>query len=98
MTPLQGPQVGNKRVYAFAQGPIHLDDITTPTTGRIYKGCRLKRLFRRLLQERQDHAGARQDRADFQVAQDTAELINSQLNFRRTKATWPKRSTRATSK
>ena len=82
MTPLQGPQVGNKRVYAFAQGPIHLDDVATPTTGRINKGCRLEEdFFNAFSKNGKITLVLDKNHADFQVAQDTAELINSQLNF-----------------
>ncbi len=45
MTPLQGPEVESTRIYAFAQGPVHLDDATVPTGGRVHRGCRLEEDF-----------------------------------------------------
>ena len=50
MTPMLGPvQPGQRpedaRIYAFAHGPIHLDDKENPTTAKISLGCRLERSF-----------------------------------------------------
>lgn len=83
LTPLIGPEKeDNPRIYAFAQGPISLDDPALPTIGRVFRGCQLEADFL--------HAFVRNDKinlvldsnyADFQVAQDVAELINSQLGF-----------------
>ncbi len=80
LTPLQGPQVGNRRVYAFAQGPIHLDDALTPTNGKIHKGCRLEEDFNHVF-SKDDKITLVLDKnhASFQVAQDTADLINDHL-------------------
>jgi len=79
------PQTG--RVYAVAEGPITLDDPTVTTTGRIHRGCRLEEDFGNLfsgdgritLVLDEYHAG-------FQVAQEVAETINSQLSFQTTGA------------
>ncbi|MEI4927301.1 flagellar basal body P-ring protein FlgI, partial [Klebsiella pneumoniae] len=45
ITPLQGPQVKNPRVYAFAQGQLHIDDPKLPTTAKVHQGCRLEEDF-----------------------------------------------------
>lgn len=81
-TPLQGPQVGSTRVYAFAQGQLHLDDPKAPTTGKIHQGCRLEEDFYNVFsKDGKITLVLDKNHADFQVAQDTAELINSQLNY-----------------
>lgn len=85
MTPLQGPQVGSTRVYAFAQGPIHIDDMTTPTVGRVHDGCRLEEdFFNVFAKDGKITIVLDKNHADFQVAQDIAELINGQLNIQNT--------------
>ncbi len=82
LAPLMGPNPQDTRIYAMAEGPITLDDSEITTTGRIHGGCRLEEDFfnaftadgRITLVLGENHAG-------FQVAQDVAELINSQLSF-----------------
>jgi flagellar P-ring protein precursor FlgI len=82
MTPLQGPQVKDPRVYAFAQGPVHLDDPQSPTTGSIHGGCRLEAdFFNPFVKDGKVTLVLDEDHADFQVAQDVAELINSQARI-----------------
>lgn len=84
-TPLQGPQVGSNRVYGFAQGQLHLDDPKAPTTGKIHQGCRLEEDFYNVFsKDGKITLVLDKNHADFQVAQDTAELINSQLNYQNT--------------
>lgn len=85
MTPLQGPQVGSTRVYAFAQGPIHIDDPSMPTVGRVHDGCRLEEdFFNVFAKDGKITLVLDKNHADFQVAQDIAELINGQLNIQNT--------------
>lgn len=82
MTPLQGPQVESTRVYAFAQGAIHLDDTQSPTTGKIHQGCRLEEDFLNVFtKDGKITLVLDESHADFQVAQDVADLINSQLRI-----------------
>jgi len=81
-TPLQGPQVGNPRVYGFAQGQLHIDDPKAPTAAKIHQGCRLEEDFYNVFSKNgKITLVLDKNHADFQVAQDTAELINSQLNY-----------------
>jgi flagellar P-ring protein precursor FlgI len=85
MTPLQGPQVGSARVYAFAQGAIMLEDTATPTVGKVHGGCRLEEdFFNVFAKDGKITLVLQKDHADFQVAQDIAELINGQLNIENT--------------
>ncbi len=81
MTPLQGPQVKNPRVYAFAQGSLHIDDMKLPTTAKIHQGCRLEEdFFNAFTLDGKITLVIDKNKADFQVAQDVAELINNQLS------------------
>ena len=85
MTPLQGPHVNSDRVYGFAQGPINLNDPKLPTTGRIFRGCRLEEdFFNAFTKDDKLTLVLNKNYSDFQVAQDVAELINSQLSFQST--------------
>lgn len=82
MTPLLGSDIKSRRVFALAQGQIELDDPQkTPTAGKIHRGARLEEDFPSpdftrdgklvLILDR--------DRADYQVASEIAELINTQV-------------------
>ncbi len=83
ITALQGPQIESERVYAFAQGPIHLDDPKgAPTSGTVFKGCRLEEdFFNPYIKDGKITLVLDRNHADFQVAQDVAELINGQVFF-----------------
>ena len=80
LTPLIGPDPKHPRVYAFAEGPLTLENPNMPNTGRIHEGCRLEEEF--------FHAFTKDNRItlvldkfhnDFQVAQDVVETINNQM-------------------
>ena len=45
ITALQGPQIESERVYAFAQGAIHIDDSRCRRRASVFKGCRLEEDF-----------------------------------------------------
>jgi flagellar P-ring protein precursor FlgI len=83
LTPLVGqedPQ--NPRVYAFAEGAITLEDPATLTTGRIHGGCRLEEdFFNPFVKDGKINLVLDGNHADFQVASDVAEWINSQLSI-----------------
>lgn len=82
MTPLQGPQVNNPRVFAMAEGPIQLDDATLTRSGRIHRGCRLEEdFYNPFVKDNKITLVLDRHHADFQVAQDIAELINSQISI-----------------
>jgi flagellar P-ring protein FlgI len=81
LTPLIGPDPKHPRVYAFAEGSLTMENLATPNTARIHEGCRLEEEF--------FHAFTKENRitlvldkfhADFQVANDIVELINSQMS------------------
>lgn len=76
MTPLLGPRPGSQRVYAFAQGPIELDDDERPTTGRVHQGCRLEEnFFNGFVEDGKITLVLDKNHAGFRMAQDVAELI-----------------------
>jgi flagellar P-ring protein FlgI len=80
VAPLVGPDPRNPRVYAFAEGPVTLEDPTTPTTGRIHGGCKLEEeFFNFFTKDGRLTLVLEKNHADFQVAQDITELINSQM-------------------
>jgi flagellar P-ring protein FlgI len=83
LTPLIGPQrEENPRIYAFAQGPVALDNAEMPTTGRVFRGGQLEEDFHNAFsRDGMITLVIDQNHADFQIAQDIAELINNQLSF-----------------
>jgi flagellar P-ring protein precursor FlgI len=81
MTPLLGPDVKSRRVYAIAQGQLALDDAARmPAAANVHGGARLEESF-----PGPDFGRGKlvlildRDRADYQVASDIAELLNTQL-------------------
>ena len=81
-TPLMGPHPQNGRVYALAEGPITLENPTDTATGRVHGGCRLEEdFFNPFTREGRITLVLEKNHADFQVAQEVAELINTQMSF-----------------
>ncbi len=77
-----GLGANNHRVYAFAEGPVELEDANGPTTGRVHRGCRME--ANHLTPFTKDDKLTliiNDSHASFQVAQDVVDLINSQLGF-----------------
>jgi flagellar P-ring protein precursor FlgI len=83
LTALIGPEKqDNPVIYAFAEGPISLDDPELPTSGKIFRGCRLLEDFPAdFTSQGKITLVLDRSHADFQVAQEVAELINGQLSF-----------------
>jgi len=80
LTPLIGPDPRHPRVYAFAEGAVTMENVTMPNTGRIHEGCRLEEeFFHAFTKDNRITLVLDQNHADFQVAQDIADLINSQM-------------------
>jgi flagellar P-ring protein FlgI len=81
-TPLVGPRPGDPRVFALAQGPIHLDDPARAAAGRIHRGCRLEADFRNpYVGEDRITLVIHKDHATWQSAQDVASAVNSEYDF-----------------
>ena len=80
LTPLIGPDPKRPRVYAFAEGAITMENPAMPNTGRIHEGCRLEEeFFHAFTKDNRITLVLDKNHADFQVAQDIADLINSQM-------------------
>lgn len=82
LTPLIGPDTRRPRVYAFAEGPVTIEGATITATGRIHDGCRLEEeFFNAFTKEGKITLVLEKNHADFQVAQDIVELVNSQMRL-----------------
>jgi flagellar P-ring protein precursor FlgI len=78
ITALQGPRVDSERVYAFAQGELHLDDPRVPTNGKVFKGCRMETdFFNPFIKDGKITLVLEKNHADFELAQGVADAINS---------------------
>lgn len=81
-TPLMGPNPQNGRVYALAEGPVTLENSTDLTTGKVHAGCRLEEdFFNPFVKDGKITLVLGKNHADFQVAQDIADLINNQMSL-----------------
>ena len=88
LTPLLGPapprgvRPEDRRVYALADGPVTIEDVAIPTTGRIHGGCRLEEDFNNVfVKDGKITLVLNENHAEFQVAEDVAELINGRMTF-----------------
>lgn len=82
-TPLLGPRPGSDRVYAFASGPVDLQDAVQPLTGKIHNGCRLEEDFHNVYtNDGKITLVLDKNHASFQTAQDIADVIKNQPDFR----------------
>jgi len=83
-TALLGPTPDPQhRVYAFAQGPLQLDDPQMARTGRVHGGCQLVEDFPSCFsKDGKITLVLNESHADFQVAQQVAEVINYEWSFR----------------
>ena len=80
LTPLIGPDPKHPRVYAFAEGAVTMENVNMPNTGRIHEGCRLEEeFFHAFTKDNRITLVLDKNHADFQVAQDIADLINNQM-------------------
>jgi flagellar P-ring protein precursor FlgI len=83
MTPLLGPRPGSDRIYAFATGAVDIPDPTAPLAGRVHNGCRLEEDFNHVYtQDGKITLVLDKNHASFQTAQDVADVIKSQPDFR----------------
>jgi flagellar P-ring protein precursor FlgI len=81
-TPLLGP-AGSDRVFAFAQGLLHLEDPEKkPVVARVHKGCRLEADFlnKYLTEDGVFTLVLDQNHASFEIVQDITEQINTQAS------------------
>lgn len=77
ITAMMGPQAEGTRIYAFCEGPLHIDDTKIPTTAKVHGGCRLEEDFLNVfVKNNKITLVLDRHHADFEVAQEVAELIN----------------------
>jgi flagellar P-ring protein precursor FlgI len=77
ITAMMGPQAEGTRIYAFSEGALHIDDPKLPTTARVHRGCRLEEDFLNpFKKDNKITLVLDEHHADFEVAQEVAELIN----------------------
>jgi flagellar P-ring protein precursor FlgI len=82
LAPLIGPDSKKPRVYAFAEGPITIENPLTTTTGRVHDGCRLEEEFFNVFTlDNKITLVLEKNHADFQVAQDVVDLVNRELRM-----------------
>ncbi|CAK9074874.1 Flagellar basal-body rod protein FlgG (Distal rod protein) [Durusdinium trenchii] len=80
MTPLTGPIAGSTQVFATTQGWLEIEDSSNPTTAVVHRGCRLEAdFFNNFIKDNKITLVLEQNHANFQLASEVAELINTQL-------------------
>ncbi len=75
---LQGPNIRDERVYALAEGPIHLESPDLPLTGRIHGGCQMEEdIFTPFVQQGRITLILDENHANFQTADEIALMIRT---------------------
>ena len=83
MTPMQGPMVEQSTIYAFAEGPLHVEDVNVPTTAKVFRGCRLEEDFLNpFMLNGKVTLVLDANHADFEGAFTVADSVNQQLGSR----------------
>jgi len=78
---LQGPNVRDSRVYALAEGLIHLDSEDQPLSGRIHGGCQMEEdVFTPFVEDNHVTLILDKHHANFQTVTDIVHIIR-QTNF-----------------
>lgn len=73
---LQGPNVNDNRVYALAEGAIHLDSPERPLAGRIHNGCQMEEdVFTPFVEQGRITLVLDKNHANFQTADEIAYQI-----------------------
>ncbi|NOY43027.1 MAG: flagellar basal body P-ring protein FlgI [Planctomycetes bacterium] len=79
---LQGPNVNDNRVYALAEGLIHLDSPDQPLVGSIHGGCQMEEdVYTPFVQEGYVTLVLEKNHADFQTAAEIVDIIH-QTHFK----------------
>ena len=83
---LQGPSTTDHRVYALAEGRIHLDSPEIPTSGRVHGGCVMQEdVFTPFEKDGYVTLVIEENHADFQTAADIVSIIH-QTHFKEDEA------------
>lgn len=87
---LQGPNVRDNRVYALAEGSIHLESPDQPLTGRIHGGCQMEEdVFTPFVENGHITLVLEKHHANFQTATEIVDIIRQtkfQQNHEQVKA------------
>ena len=82
LTELYGPVPGEKTIYALASGPVSIDDIAKPQTGRVPLGCQVERkIENEFLKDGKLILVLNKDHATFQTTHDVEKAINDLPDF-----------------
>jgi flagellar P-ring protein precursor FlgI len=78
LTRMLGPHPADPTTYALAEGRLHVDDPARPTAARIHEGCKVETPVRtQFVAEGKVTLVLDRNHADFYLANEIAELINS---------------------
>jgi flagellar P-ring protein FlgI len=81
MTPLMAPRPDSEMIFAFAEGPVSIEDIDTPTVAKVPDGATLTRdIMTRHVQNGQVTLVIDSRHASWPVARNLAQNINDELN------------------
>ncbi len=79
LTPMLGPRTTGDRVFAMASGPVMVTSLHSLNTGKVIRGCQLEEDFRNeFIKDGKVTLVLDQNKADFKIAQDVADQLNSQ--------------------
>ena len=82
LTELYGPLPTDKTVYGLATGPVSIDDLLKPQTGKISLGCQVETKFQNeFIKDGKLTLVMNKDHAAFQTTADLEALINQQPDF-----------------
>jgi len=82
LTELHGPLPSDKTVYGLARGPVSIDDIVRPQTGKISLGCQVETKFQNeFVKDGKLTLVMNKDHAAFQTTAYLENLINTQRDF-----------------
>jgi flagellar P-ring protein precursor FlgI len=82
LTELYGPLPGDKTVFGLARGPISIDDIVRPQTGKVSLGCQVETKFQNeFVRDGKLTLVMNKDHASFQTTAYLENLINTQRDF-----------------
>ncbi len=74
---LQGPNTQDHRVFALAEGRIHLDSLDYPLVGRVHGGCQMEEdVFTPFVENGRVTLILEKNHADFQTAAEIAAMIH----------------------
>ena len=78
LTRMLGPHPADPTTYALAEGKLHVDETARPTAARIHEGCKIETPVRtQFVDDGKVTLVLDRNHADFHLANEIAEIINS---------------------